>query len=113
MKTRDPVRFRWDHRSAVHRTTVKAANRVLARLPFEAKYGATARLRDGEPSTASWLPATWSCRSALRLTLCCQVDRAGCTWRSARVAVPPSWWSLTRRARPSSVHVPRLSGSTT
>ncbi len=47
--SRDPLRFRWDHRHPVHRTLVKAANRVLARIPFERKYRLAGRIRDGKP----------------------------------------------------------------
>ena len=46
---REQLRFRWDHTHPVHRTLVKAANRTLARVPFERKYQLTTRLRDGKP----------------------------------------------------------------
>lgn len=45
MSTRTPLRFRWSHRTAMHRTLVKAANRVLARTPLAPKYRIGARLR--------------------------------------------------------------------
>lgn len=45
MSVREPFRFRWDHRGATHRLVVKAANRLLARLPFRQKYRVSARLR--------------------------------------------------------------------
>lgn len=38
-----PLRFRWNHRSAAHRTIVKAANRGLATLPFENDLGSVDR----------------------------------------------------------------------
>lgn len=47
--TAAPLRFRWNHAHPVHRTLVKTANRGLARIPFEQKYRATQRLRDGKP----------------------------------------------------------------
>ena len=44
-----PLRFRWDHRSPIHRTLVKTANRGLAMIPTRAKYWATALPRNGKP----------------------------------------------------------------
>ena len=49
MTRTDPLRFRWNHRSALHRTGVKIANRGLARLPFALKYRVVERLRVGKP----------------------------------------------------------------
>jgi FkbM family methyltransferase len=46
-KRATPLRFRWNHRSAVHRSIVKGVNRCLASVPFKAKYRITAKLRDG------------------------------------------------------------------
>jgi hypothetical protein len=49
MSKRDPLRFKWDHRSPVHRTLVKLANRGLAQIPFPLKYRYAAHLRSGKP----------------------------------------------------------------
>lgn len=43
------LRFRWNHLHPAHRTLVKQANRVLARLPLALKYRVGARLRRGRP----------------------------------------------------------------
>lgn len=43
--THAKLRSRWSHRSAHHRSVVRAANRVLPLVPFEAKYGVTSYLR--------------------------------------------------------------------
>lgn len=45
MSSRTPLRFRWNHRSSVHRTIVKSANWGLAKLPLAPKYAAASRLR--------------------------------------------------------------------
>jgi FkbM family methyltransferase len=42
----------WSHEAALHRRVVRAANRVLARLPFGFKYGVGLRLRRGRPPYA-------------------------------------------------------------
>lgn len=52
MSERTPLRFRWSHRAKTHRTLVKAANRALAKVPFEAKYRATSKMRKSKPPYA-------------------------------------------------------------
>lgn len=47
-QNKTPLRFRWSHLNPVHRTMVKNANQVLARVPFEPKYRLTAYLRRGK-----------------------------------------------------------------
>lgn len=49
MSKRDPLRFKWDHRSPVHRSLVKTANRGLARIPISTKYRLGGRLRASKP----------------------------------------------------------------
>lgn len=49
MSNRTPLRFRWNHRNAAHRSIVKAANRGLAKLPMAPKYAATASLHARKP----------------------------------------------------------------
>lgn len=45
---RTKLRYRWSHRHPLHRALVRGANRLLPRVPFAVKYGATGRLRKGK-----------------------------------------------------------------
>lgn len=49
MSSREMLRFRWDHRHPLHRSIVKRANRVLAKVPLGRKYAVGQRLRLGKP----------------------------------------------------------------
>jgi len=48
MTNRTPLRFRWDHRHPIHRTVVKWANQLLAKMPLERKYRIGQWLREGK-----------------------------------------------------------------
>lgn len=43
---RTKLRYRWSHRSRVHRAVVRSANRVLPLVPFKLKYAATDAIRN-------------------------------------------------------------------
>jgi len=45
MTTRQPLRFRWDHRHPLHRTLVKTANQILRLIPLRVKYAVGGWLR--------------------------------------------------------------------
>lgn len=45
MSSRIPLRFRWNHRSSVHRGVVKAANWGLSKIPMSPKYAVSSSLR--------------------------------------------------------------------
>lgn len=49
MSSRTPLRFRWNHRSPVHRSVVKTANWGLSKVPMAPKYKLTSALRLGKP----------------------------------------------------------------
>jgi FkbM family methyltransferase len=48
-RSRTKLRYRWDHRSPLHRAIVRAANRLLPLVPFSIKYAATDAIRRHSP----------------------------------------------------------------